>query len=254
MALQVGEESFPPGGPGVVICTDSLSSLQLLRGASGEYLSLETEILGALTRLKRTGVDVTLQWVPAHVGIHGNEVADAFARRGAGCSPHAGPELIAVTLPLLAPDFVAALRQGAWSDWREEFGRLARERQWPSTLPPAAGTRWGTYPKAVGDCMSRLCCDRWRTIYVKVDCACGGFISFYHIIFKCTVNQNHFRPVVERLSRDSLPLTMASLVGVGGAGRGLSRGRCHVGNVLPGGSRIVIYSFISIGGWVRRGD
>ena len=78
--------------------------------------------------------------------------------------------------------------------------------------------------------------------------------SFYHCLFKCPVNRDHFRPVVERLSRDSLPLTMASLVGVGGAGRGLPGGCRHVGDVLPGGSRIVNYSPHSIGGCVRRED
>ena len=48
------------------------------------YNSRQSELLGALTRLSRAGgVSVALQWVPAHVGIHGNKVADALARKGA---------------------------------------------------------------------------------------------------------------------------------------------------------------------------
>ena len=63
--------------------------------------------------------------------------------------------------------------------------------------------------------MSRLICDRWRTIYVSVSCVCGGHVSFYHCIFSCQVQKDHFKPVVARLSSSSLPLTMASLVRVG---------------------------------------
>ena len=164
MALGVVEDSFPPGGPGVVICSDSLSSLQLLRGAEGVYLNLETEILGALTRLARRGVSVTLQWVPAHVGIHGNEVADALARVGAGSPTDSRVKLLEVDFAPSVQDCTTALRRGAWQNWRGEYEKLARARQWPSCLPPSAGTRWCAYPKAVGDCMSRLICDRWRTM------------------------------------------------------------------------------------------
>ena len=63
--------------------------------------------------------------------------------------------------------------------------------------------------------MSRLICDRWRTMYVSVTCVCGGHVSFHHCIFNCPVQKLHFRPVAARLSSSSLPLTMASLVRVG---------------------------------------
>ena len=63
--------------------------------------------------------------------------------------------------------------------------------------------------------MARLCHDRWRTIYTKIDCACDGFISFYYCFFNCKVMSNHFRPVVEQLKSISLPFTVESLVGVG---------------------------------------
>ena len=117
MALQVVEDSFPPGGPGVVICTDSLSSLQLLWGAEGMYNSLESEILGTLTRLTRAGVSVALQWVPAHVGIHGNEVADTLARRGAMSGRIQDPGPKKVVFPPSTGDITAALRRGAWTNW-----------------------------------------------------------------------------------------------------------------------------------------
>ena len=62
---------------------------------------------------------------------------------------------------------------------------------------------------------ARISMDGKKKEEVKVDCPCGGFISFYHCIFKCKAMSNHFRPVVEQLKSLSLPLTMESLVDVG---------------------------------------
>ena len=81
MALGEIESSVPPGGPGVVICSDSLSALQSIVAEGGAFMSLQTNILGQLTQLARAGTSVALQWVPAHVGISGNERADAKQRK-----------------------------------------------------------------------------------------------------------------------------------------------------------------------------
>ena len=105
------------------------------------YNSLESEILGALTRLTRTGVSVALQWVSAHVRIHGNEVADALAQRGAMSRKTQDPGSKRVMFPPSTGDITAALRGGAWLNWGEEYERLARARRWTAYLLPSAGTR-----------------------------------------------------------------------------------------------------------------
>lgn len=65
----------------VVVYTDSLSSLHLLLShhpTSSTFLV--HAIQRALLRLSSEGWEITLQWVPAHSGIHGNEVVDAAAK------------------------------------------------------------------------------------------------------------------------------------------------------------------------------
>ncbi|CAH2084645.1 unnamed protein product [Euphydryas editha] len=68
----------------IVIFTDSKSSLQhLLRSAKGGCVGRNEAylIIKCIHRLIRSGVEVGLQWIPSHVGVRGNEVADSLASK-----------------------------------------------------------------------------------------------------------------------------------------------------------------------------
>ena len=66
-------------GLNVVLLTDSLSALQALSAgqADASFRQLR-ENIGILSQ----HCNVALQWIPAHVGIPGNESADRLAREG----------------------------------------------------------------------------------------------------------------------------------------------------------------------------
>ena len=75
------KESYQGEILNLVIFTDSLSSLLKLEESNNAYNDPDVyRILSTISELQEKGKEVTLVWVPAPVGIPGNEQADALAK------------------------------------------------------------------------------------------------------------------------------------------------------------------------------
>ncbi|CAJ1053397.1 uncharacterized protein LOC119229131 [Xyrichtys novacula] len=69
----------------VVICTDSASVLASIRSFhSSSRQGLLCEILQSVTRIVQQGGQISFLWVPAHIGVEGNEKADVMAKEALG--------------------------------------------------------------------------------------------------------------------------------------------------------------------------
>ncbi len=78
LALQWIEEVQPIRS---VICTDSLSVLNsLLRGNATARQDMIFEVMQSLFRIGQSGLIVNFMWVPSHMGVDGNEVADHLVK------------------------------------------------------------------------------------------------------------------------------------------------------------------------------
>ena len=66
----------------IVICTDSASVLARMRSFySSSHQGLLFEVLQSITRIVQQGRQIHFLWVPAHVGVKGNEKADKMAKK-----------------------------------------------------------------------------------------------------------------------------------------------------------------------------
>ena len=64
-----------------VIFSDSLSSLQSLDHGKSCRFDITNDIMQTYIQITHTGKHIVLEWVPAHVGITGNEMADCYAKK-----------------------------------------------------------------------------------------------------------------------------------------------------------------------------
>ena len=63
----------------VTIFTDSKSSIQAITNFKWHSSPVIPEILQQIINLKSAGIMITLTWIPSHVGIRGNDIADQLA-------------------------------------------------------------------------------------------------------------------------------------------------------------------------------
>ena len=96
-----------------VIATDSASSVMALRNQSISC-TLVLRILELLTEISSDGGEVTLLWVPSHVGIDGNERADEAAKV-ASRSSHIRP------LKVEADDLKPVIKRLVRSEWQSRW-------------------------------------------------------------------------------------------------------------------------------------
>ena len=97
---QFSDKVYPPSD--IVVFTDSLSALQDLESTAQ---TTNTDITDLSTKIDAIlgdfNLQLTLQWIPGHIGIQGNEAADKLAREGASQEQPDKPLSIQTTKQIL---------------------------------------------------------------------------------------------------------------------------------------------------------
>ena len=209
-ALQFLRSQGPPGGP-VVILSDSLAALTAIQRESGTRADLVGDILELAHYLQREwDLDLSFQWVPSHVGVRGNELADRAAKLAA-----TGPGAIPLDLPLGYADVRSRVTAAAWEARRETFAHACQGG--PShvdTSPPDRKGRFMPFlPLALAHLVARLRCGTWLTRHAEIPCGCrtGVFVSPHHCLFDCPDTKLHMEPLHVELRDRGMPEEMSSL-------------------------------------------
>lgn len=83
LALQIGQELEWCNK--MTIFTDNQAAIQAVtnpRITSGQYIT--HRVIAEMEQARRQGIAVTLQWIPSHTGIRGNEEVDELAKQAGG--------------------------------------------------------------------------------------------------------------------------------------------------------------------------
>ena len=132
MALQHISEVRTPSCA-IVICSDSRSALSSIRSDStSAQEDLVLEIGTVAHQLITRGTEVRFQWVPAHVCLSGNEMADRAAKRGARRL-----ESQTLELKLGLADIYSKLSRRVWRNREKDFGAQATAKEWLDPSPPS---------------------------------------------------------------------------------------------------------------------
>ena len=133
-----------------VIFTDSLSAVQALEIGEGKN-ALHLEIKYCLYQLSCQGVQVTISWIPSHVGIRGNERVDDLAKEALLLSH--------VNFPI-APDISdldVILREQIKREWQTQWDMSLKGRFYYALEPKVSETvKYSDPCKAKQTCISRL--------------------------------------------------------------------------------------------------
>ena len=104
-------------GQNVVILSDSRSGIMALENHhSRSYSFLTNQIKNLAHILLDSEVNLTIQWVPSHVGVPGNEMADGLAREA-----HNLPDADVTVAPLDPSEMKSRLKTTARSRWQLQY-------------------------------------------------------------------------------------------------------------------------------------
>ena len=126
-AIKCGLEwmAQPDGPHKIALFTDSYSSMiSLKNSANAQKSALVESVLTLASNLSKEGKTITLIWVPSHVGIRGNEMADCLAKEA---TKH--PEIEIEIMPEIF-DIKRTIRRELLNEWQTRWDSAQESRHY----------------------------------------------------------------------------------------------------------------------------
>ncbi|XP_030285229.1 uncharacterized protein LOC115588649 [Sparus aurata] len=106
-----------------IICSDSAATLTTIKETKSKYRpDVVVEILQSLFRIHKAGYEVGFLWVPAHMGVKGNEEADEMAKKAVK------EERVQIHLQYGAPEYTERINRFLKEKWQKSWEKERKGR------------------------------------------------------------------------------------------------------------------------------
>jgi ribonuclease HI len=166
-------------GRKIVILTDSRSALEALQNCGSNRRNTIEKSNFLIHQLIQTGSEVTLAWIPSHMGIRGNEMADTAAKEA--CSLDQVTVKIGHTVSELCSKLSTSAKQLHANDLKNK----ATIKGWFDGSFDPNGVHPGVHAELL-PLFYRLRTQSLRFSFAKPRCPCSQMLTFQHL-FTCPI-------------------------------------------------------------------
>lgn len=195
----------------ITIHTDSKITLQSLKNQKNHRYLID-EIRKKAIDLRKHNWHITFTWIKAHVGHHGNELADKLAKEAAGKGVASYSKI-----PLC--EIAHQLREKSLKQWQTQWDRTTKASITKEFFPSVKDRldtkikltpHFTVFVTSHGRTKSYL--HRFKIIE-SPDCPCGGGSqTIDHLIYDCSILQEERERLIGKISRhDNWPIDKRQL-------------------------------------------
>jgi len=198
-----------------LVCTDSLSCLKYPKVAHEQAPTMARDIVQNIRMIEETGSCVSLIWIPAHVGVSGNERADQMAKDATKKETMENPPLphIQTTIKIaekLKEVELEEFRKRSLNMYLEitEYRYINHEMKHPEKRVADIIFRMRT-----GHAKTKKMLKRWN-MTDSSDCnVCGVEENLQHIIMECKKYETARSRLKEQVIKSGIQFRIKELLG-----------------------------------------
>ena len=211
LAIQIALKTVELKQPDrVVILSDSLSSIQSIETNNSSRDDILKAIQLSITKIDQLGIDLKFEWIPSHINIKGNDIADQLAKDSLSHKE------IDINIKLSPSEVYSLINKSLETVWTKQWLEIVNNELRNIQETPIKKVTMYSYDTYEDKIITRirlgktkLKSDRAQMIRTLdpncIDCQIPE--TLHHVIFQCPNHQIHRNELREKLGKLEIPFT-----------------------------------------------